>query len=347
MNTSSNTSISMSGSEIVSIGRDTALMVVEMCISVILNIAVLAGNSLVCLAFYRNPSIRTVTNYFVFSLAITDLSMATLVMPFYTPSTIIGNGRVGGTLGCQIGFLISNISAGTSLITVMLLAINRVVCVVRPEKYTNMFSKKRSIAIAASAWIVTLVTVTIESFLFGLQFQNNSTVVPALCIPVISSPSVSVVITVTQNAYIAVPSLVVAVCYVKIYRTIRQHNTAAAPPPQGAHSAYGVEEAKITRLLTIIVVGFYICWMPVFVTNFMDFFDAIGIGGIKFYNFYITLPLFASSAVNPIIYATLSNSFRNEFRKILRCEHKLYVYVHRRHFQLAPYLYLVNIFKTI
>ena len=109
----------------------------------------------------------------------------------------------------------------------MLLAINRFVCVVRPEKYTSMFSKKRSVAIAASAWIVTLVSVTIESFLFGLQFQNNITVVPNLCIPVISSPSVSVVITVIQNAYIAVPSLVVAVCYVKIYRTIRQHNAAA------------------------------------------------------------------------------------------------------------------------
>ena len=203
----------------------------------------------------------------------------------------------------------------------MLLAINRVVSVVRPEKYTNMFSKKRSIAIAASAWIVTLVTVTIESFLFGLQFQNNITVVPNLCIPLISSPGVSVVITVLQNAYIAVPSLVVAVCYVKIYRTIRQHNTAAAPPSQGAHSAYGVEEAKITRILTIIVVGFYLCWLPMFVTNFLNFFDAIGIGSIKFYNFYTTMPLFASSAVNPIIYATLSNSFRSEFRKILRCEH--------------------------
>ena len=39
-----------------------------------------AGNSLVCLAFHRNPSLRTVTNYFVLSLALTDLSMALFVM---------------------------------------------------------------------------------------------------------------------------------------------------------------------------------------------------------------------------------------------------------------------------
>ena len=85
----------MKASGTVSIGRDTALVVAEACISVILNIAALAGNLLVCQVFYRNPSLRTVTNYFVLSLAITDLSMAVLEMSFVTLSTIIGNGRVG------------------------------------------------------------------------------------------------------------------------------------------------------------------------------------------------------------------------------------------------------------
>ena len=117
MDTSSNPITSMNGSGTVSTGRDTALVFVETCISVILNTAALAGNSLVCLAFYRNPSLRTVTEYLVLSLAITDLSMAALELPFVTLSTTIRNGRVGGMLGCQIEFPISNISAGTSLIT--------------------------------------------------------------------------------------------------------------------------------------------------------------------------------------------------------------------------------------
>ena len=95
MDTSPNPITSMIASGTVSIGRDTALMVAEACISVILNIAALAGNLLVCLVFYRNPSLLTVTNYFVLSLAITDLSMAVLEMSFVTLSTIIGNGRVG------------------------------------------------------------------------------------------------------------------------------------------------------------------------------------------------------------------------------------------------------------
>ena len=65
--------------------KGTAIMVLESCILVFLDVAAIFGNSLVCAAFYRNPSLRKVTNYFVFSLALTDLSMAVLVMPRLVP----------------------------------------------------------------------------------------------------------------------------------------------------------------------------------------------------------------------------------------------------------------------
>ena len=39
----------------------------------------LTGNSLVCLAFYRNGRLRTVTNFYVLSLAIADLILAVFV----------------------------------------------------------------------------------------------------------------------------------------------------------------------------------------------------------------------------------------------------------------------------
>ena len=77
--------------------RGTTLIIVESCIFVLLNIAALAGNSLVCLAFYRNPSLRTVTNYFVLSLAITDLSMAVLVLPLDAASSIADR-TIGGII---------------------------------------------------------------------------------------------------------------------------------------------------------------------------------------------------------------------------------------------------------
>ena len=124
----------------------TVLVVVEWCIFILFNIATLVGNSLVCLAFYRNPLLRTVTNYFVLPLALTDLSMAVLVMPWTTALTITN--WIGNELSCKLYFSCLTVQTGISLPTVILLAINRYFRVVRPALYTQIFSKKRSVAMA-------------------------------------------------------------------------------------------------------------------------------------------------------------------------------------------------------
>ena len=47
------------------------------------------GNLLVCLSVYREKQLRTLTNYFIFSLAVSDIMVAVLVMPLavYTEVT--------------------------------------------------------------------------------------------------------------------------------------------------------------------------------------------------------------------------------------------------------------------
>ena len=114
--------------------RGTTLIIVESCVFVLLNIAGLVGNWLVCLAFYRNPSLRTVTNYFVLSLAITDLSMAVLVMPLKTASSRAANGIVND-FNCKLIHFFAVILGNASLLTVVLLTVNRCIRVVRPAIY--------------------------------------------------------------------------------------------------------------------------------------------------------------------------------------------------------------------
>ena len=40
------------------------------------------GNALVCLSIYQEKALHTVTNYFIASLAVADIMVAILVMPF-------------------------------------------------------------------------------------------------------------------------------------------------------------------------------------------------------------------------------------------------------------------------
>ena len=64
--------------------RSLPTVIIQTVIFVIMTVLSLAGNLLVCLAFYRNRRLRTVTNFFVLSLAITDMISAPLEYSFNT-----------------------------------------------------------------------------------------------------------------------------------------------------------------------------------------------------------------------------------------------------------------------
>ena len=299
--------------------RGTALIVVESCIFVLVNVSAFVGNLLVCLAFYRNSSLRKVTNYFVLSLALTDLAMAVLVIPLATAASIANKWNTGD-FGCRMRYFCTNSLGGTSLLTMMLLAINRYFRVVRPSLYPTLFSKNCSILIAVSAWVVTVITVIVLFYATGVRFRTFP-VQPAFCLRVFANTSASIVFRVVHNVYIAIPSLVILLCYVKIYQTVHQHNAAAILSLRRGKSTYGVEDRRITRMLTVLVVAFYLCWLPLFVTQILIAFKVIGESNIKFFNFYFNFPGYCSSVVNPIVYAIMNQPFRKEFRRILRLCH--------------------------
>ena len=298
--------------------RETVLAVVESCIFVLFIIATFVGNSLVCLAFYRNPSLRTVTNYLVLSLALTDLSMAILVMPPSATLTITTNGN-GHEFYCLLTYFCAFTLAGISLLTVMLLAINRYFCVVRHAIYRSIFSKKHSVAMVLCVWVVTIALETVVGLVTTRQPLKVTTIESVLSCNQFFQKTVSFKLYIIISLiFIVIPSLTIVACYIKIYQTIRQHNTAAAPSSQGGHSSYGVEEAKITRMLTVLVVGFYFSWLPPVISNILLALDLLRDTTLTYWNFCYTFPFYTSSVINFVVYATMSQSFRNEFLKILR-----------------------------
>ena len=297
--------------------RGTVLVVVESSIFLILNIGAFVGNLLVCMAFYRISSLRTVTGNFIVSLAFTDLLSAVMVMPFFTISSLLDKWIAGETVS-QLMFYCLNIAGYTSISNVMLLAINRYFRVVRPELYGSIYSKKSSVVMAVATWIIPLVLVCIGYPLFGVGYEISESN-PTIDQVTFSKKYSHIYSTVIASFYVGVPSFVVAFCYLKIYQTIRYHNNAAAPSSQAGHSPYGVEEARITRLLTVVVVGFYLSSFPSFLTTFCIIFNLLPSAAFSYLAFLRIFLTFTSSVINPITYGVMNPSFRSEFVKIVRC----------------------------
>ena len=291
-------------------------MVVESFIFLVLNIAAFVGNLLVCMALYRNPALRTITNNFIFSLAITDLLTSATTMPIYSISSLLNRWIVGETAS-KIFFCSLVTSTETSTLTVMMLAINRYFRVVRPELYGNIYSKKSSALMSIAAWIIGLLVAV--SFLAAKLRYENIRSHPTVHQLIFSSRISFIYVTTVSGFLIIIPCLVVAVCYVKIYKTIRFHNTATAPSSQNDNSPYGVQEARITRLLTVVVVGFYLCLFPRYITIILEGLKLLPLGVSRYIVFMRTFPLFTSSVINPIFYGVMNPSFRLEFVKIVFC----------------------------
>ena len=232
--------------------RGIYLVVVESCICVVLNITALVGNLLVCVAIYKNITLRTITNIFILSLAFTDLLMAVFIMFLVTASSFADR-WVAGELGIDVYGYCGHVASGTSLITVMLLAIKRYFRVVKPLLCREIYSKKSSTFMAVAALTATAFVTGAVYPLLGIRLAISH-INPTVLLTTLSSRNTFFYFNLMRMNYLFFPSLAVIICYLKIYQTIRQHNTTAAPSSQEGHSIlYGVMNQTFRLEFLIII----------------------------------------------------------------------------------------------
>ena len=73
---------------------------------------------------------------------------------------------------------------------------------------------------------------------------------------------------------------------------------------------------KVTRMMIIVVVLLLICWLPLYMLVLSSFGDRIQVTDSLF--LFANLLSFCYSGVNPYVYLTFSQNFRNGFRKLFR-----------------------------
>ncbi len=153
--------------------RSLTAVIIHTVLLAFMTIWSLTGNLLVCFAFYRNRRLRTITNFYVLSLAVADIMVATIVFPFRTVSSGLRRWPFSYDF-CQFnGFLTIN-WALVSLCTLALTSVNRYICVVMPQRYTVFFTKKKTIVSIIFFWIFVPVFYLIFYFVTHTFFRYTS-----------------------------------------------------------------------------------------------------------------------------------------------------------------------------
>uniref|UniRef100_P42291 D(1C) dopamine receptor n=1 Tax=Xenopus laevis TaxID=8355 RepID=DRD1C_XENLA len=308
----------------------------------LLILSTLLGNTLVCLAVIKFRHLRSkVTNFFVISLAVSDLFVALLVMPWKAVTEVAGFWVFGDFCDTWVAFDIMCSTA--SILNLCIISLDRYWAIASPFRYERKMTQRVAFIMIGVAWTLSILISFIpvqlswhksheaDEELNGVNHTENCD----------SSLNRTYAISSSLISFY-IPVVIMIGTYTRIYRIaqtqIRRISSLerAVEHAQRCSSRLSNEnslktsfrkETKVLKTLSIIMGVFVFCWLPFFVLNCMIPFCHMNLPGQNepeppcvsetTFNIFVWFG-WANSSLNPVIYA-FNADFRKAFTTILGC----------------------------
>ncbi|XP_017780791.1 PREDICTED: orexin receptor type 2-like [Nicrophorus vespilloides] len=293
----------------------------------------IVGNMLVCIAVYRNHSMRTVTNYFIVNLAIADF----LVILFCLAPTVVWDVTLTWFFGialCKIVLYIQTVSVTVSVLTLTFISIDRWYAICYPLKFRSTTGRaKTAIGII---WFLALLFDIPELVVYTTK-QNEmlpiDTIYFTQCEPTWSQATDTFWTALKMLLLYIIPLIFMTVTYYQIIGVLwrsgnaNQH-TLEVPGRQNTISVNtntNIESQlrsriKAAKMLVAVVIMFGVCYFPVHLLSLLRLTSELkNTDTNRAFALMSHWLCYANSAVNPLIYNFMSGKFRKEFRRAIDC----------------------------
>ncbi|XP_074471074.1 leukotriene B4 receptor 1-like [Sebastes fasciatus] len=230
------------------------------------------------------------------NLAISDL-LCLLTLPLWI-YTLLQSWTIG-LVTCKILAYLIYCCLYSSLLTVTALSVQRYLLVVYPQRCFNQVGRRRLLVLL---WLVAMILSVPALVVRQLTTDQNWT----NCEAQFSSPAQQMAVLLTESLPGFVSIIVVVFAYITLHRKVNQ--------------AAFFNNPQTTRLVTSIIVTFFVLWVPYHITNVLGV-AAISIkndGLLKFCEdswSIVGALVFVNSCLNPLLYAFASRNMCTLCRK--------------------------------
>lgn len=263
----------------------------------ILIILTLFGNGLVISAFYTFKRIRkSVTNWFILSLAVSDMMVAFITEPIWLAGEIttwMYPPEINVLTFALVWTMIDIVCAISSISNLMFISIDRYFAIKHPLMHHTKMTTGTCKWIILATWLHAIGT----SCLFLIDQKWKYLVIFLFGF--------------------VVPLLIILFCYGGILGVVVTRSRLSA----NRHGRRLSNEFKTAKSLSVVTGAFIVCWLPFFLTSLpYHYCDSCkkDIDNIPAITSAVKWLHYLNSCLNPIIYAFLNPTFKLAFRNLIR-----------------------------
>ncbi|NXO38039.1 TAAR2 protein, partial [Locustella ochotensis] len=278
------------------------------------------GNLAIIISISYFKQLHSPTNFLILSMAVTDFLLGFAIMP-YSMVRSVESCWGFGIIFCKVHYSLDLMLSLASIFHLCSIALDRFYAVCHPLHYSSTMTVVTIKQIVAVCWSVPAAfafgVVFSEAHASGIEGYEMLIKCSGLCPIVFNKLWGTFLFTVGFFA----PACIMIGIYVKIFTVSQRHTSELSQAHRLSknyqkHELSKKKDRKATKTLSIVMLGFLICWFPCFFAILID----------PFLNFSIPLPLFDSlnwlgylnSLCNPLIYGFFYPWFRKTFKYILK-----------------------------
>lgn len=187
------------------------------------------GNVSTCFVISKNKYMHTATNYYLFSLAVSDLLLLVLGLPQEMFQIWLKYPYLFGEYFCFLRGMTSEMSTNASVLTITAFTVERYLAICHPLKAHTMSKLSRVIKMIIIVWIVSAICAAPLAYHFGIvfdYFQNKKVRQSASCSIARTLPFVKEhVFAISTFLVFVIPISIISVLYMLIGLKLRRSSS--------------------------------------------------------------------------------------------------------------------------